>query len=419
MFLLQTWQTARKIDRELVAIGVIYFIQGALGLAQLAVSFFFKDDLGLTPAETASLIGLVMVPWTVKPFYGFISDSVPIWGYRRRPYLVFFGILGALAWVGMATIVDSAPLAVLFIGIASLSVSFSDALIDALIVQRARLEEKGDAGSLQSFGWGAVSMGGVTAAFLSGYLLEHYGTRVVFLITALLPLIGGIASFAIQDDRVTGQSQGKFLPQWRSLKQALTNPQILLPTAFLFLWQGTPSADTAFFFFTTNDLHFNPQFLGTVRLVTNLAGLLGVWVFHRFLRQVPIRRIFAWTTVISTLLGLTTLILVTHFNRQLGIDDRWFSMGDSLILTVAGRIAFMPTLVLAARLCPEGVEATLFALLMSVLNLAGLCSQQLGALLTHLFHVTESDFQNLWLLILVANLSNLLPLPFLRWLPEK
>jgi folate/biopterin transporter len=419
MFLLQTWQTARKIDRELVAIGVIYFIQGALGLAQLAVSFFFKDDLGLTPAETASLIGLVMVPWTVKPFYGFISDSVPIWGYRRRPYLVFFGILGALAWVGMATIVDSAPLAVLFIGIASLSVSFSDALIDALIVQRARLEEKGDAGSLQSFGWGAVSMGGVTAAFLSGYLLEHYGTRVVFLITALLPLIGGIASFAIQDDRVTGSSQGKFLPQWRSLRQAVTNPQILLPTAFLFLWQATPSADTAFFFFTTNDLHFNPQFLGTVRLVTNLAGLFGVWVFHRFLRQVPIRRIFAWTTVISTLLGLTTLILVTHFNRQLGIDDRWFSMGDSLILTVAGRIAFMPTLVLAARLCPEGVEATLFALLMSVLNLAGLCSQQLGALLTHLFHVTESDFQNLWLLILVANLSNLLPLPFLRWLPEK
>lgn len=419
MFLLQTWQTARKIDRELVAIGVIYFIQGALGLAQLAVSFFFKDDLGLTPAETASLIGLVMVPWTVKPFYGFISDSVPIWGYRRRPYLVFFGILGALAWVGMATIVDSAPLAVLFIGIASLSVSFSDALIDALIVQRARLEEKGDAGSLQSFGWGAVSVGGVTAAFLSGYLLEHYGTRVVFLITALLPLIGGIASFAIQDDRVTGQSQGKFLPQWRSLRQAVTNPKILLPTAFLFLWQATPSADTAFFFFTTNDLHFNPQFLGTVRLVTNLAGLLGVWVFHRFLRQVPIRRIFAWTTVISTLLGLTTLILVTHFNRQLGIDDRWFSMGDSLILTVAGRIAFMPTLVLAARLCPEGVEATLFALLMSVLNLAGLCSQQLGALLTHLFHVTESDFQNLWLLILVANLSNLLPLPFLRWLPEK
>ncbi|MCA1904902.1 MAG: folate/biopterin family MFS transporter, partial [Cyanobacteria bacterium KgW148] len=223
----------------------------------------------------------------------------------------------------------------------------------------------------------------------------------------------------IADDRVSGEIKGQLFPQWQPLKQALRNPQILLPTLFLFLWQATPSADTVFFFFTTNDLHFNPQFLGTVRLVTNVAGLFGVWVFHRFLRQVPIRKIFAWSTVICTLLGLTSLILVTHFNRQLGIDDRWFSLGDSLILTVAGRIAFMPTLVLAARLCPEGVEATLFALLMSVFNLAGLCSQQLGAGLTYLLGVTESDFHNLWLLVLIANLTNLLPLPFLRWLPDK
>lgn len=360
-----------------------------------------------------------MVPWTIKPLYGFISDSVPIGGYRRRPYLVFLGMVGALAWLGMATIVDSATTAVLFIGLASFSTSFSDALIDALIVQRARLENSGDAGSLQSFGWGAVSVGGVTAAFLSGYLLEHFGTKVVFMITALLPLVAGLASFAIADDRVSGEIKGQLFPQWQPLKQALRNPQILLPTLFLFLWQATPSADTAFFFFTTNDLHFNPQFLGTVRLVTNVAGLFGVWVFHRFLRQVPIRKIFAWSTVICTLLGLTSLILVTHFNRQLGIDDRWFSLGDSLILTVAGRIAFMPTLVLAARLCPEGVEATLFALLMSVFNLAGLCSQQLGAGLTYLLGVTESDFHNLWLLVLIANLTNLLPLPFLRWLPDK
>jgi hypothetical protein len=32
------------------------------------------------------------------------------------------------------------------------------------------------------------------------------------------------------------------------------------------------------------------------------------------------------------------------------------------------QVSFMPILVLAARLCPEGVEATLFATLMSILN---------------------------------------------------
>jgi len=42
------------------------------------------------------------------------------------------------------------------------------------------------------------------------------------------------------------------------------------------------------------------------------------------------------------------LLLVTHSNRALGIDDHWFSLGDSLVLTVMGQIAYMPVLVLAA-----------------------------------------------------------------------
>jgi hypothetical protein len=114
---------------------------------------------------------------------------------------------------------------------------------------------------------------------------------------------------------------------------------------------------------------------------------------------------------------MTSLLLVTHANRALGIDDRWFSLGDSLILTVMGQIAFMPVLVLSARLCPPGVEASMFALLMSIVNFSGLLSQELGALLTHWLGVTETNFNNLWLLVLIANLSTLLPLPFINWLP--
>ncbi|MEL6938174.1 MAG: folate/biopterin family MFS transporter, partial [Cyanobacteria bacterium J06598_1] len=134
-------------------------------------------------------------------------------------------------------------------------------------------------------------------------------------------------------------------------------------------------------------------------------------------KEVSFRKIFAWSTVISAVLGMTTLILVTHLNRTLGIDDQWFSLGDSLVLTVAGQIAFMPVLVLSARLCPPGVEATLFALLMSVVNLSGLLSHELGALLTHQLGVTETDFSNLWRLVLITNLTTLLPLPLLGLLP--
>ena len=37
----------------------------------------------------------------IKPLYGFISDAVPLLGYRRRSYLALCGLLGAASWAAM------------------------------------------------------------------------------------------------------------------------------------------------------------------------------------------------------------------------------------------------------------------------------------------------------------------------------
>jgi len=77
---------------ELAAILLVYFVQGLLGLAGLGVTFFLKDELRLSPAEVSALMGITVLPWSLKLLYGFFSDSVPILGYRRRPYLVLSGL---------------------------------------------------------------------------------------------------------------------------------------------------------------------------------------------------------------------------------------------------------------------------------------------------------------------------------------
>ena len=56
---------------------------------------------------------------------------------------------------------------------------------------------------------------------------------------------------------------------------AVNQRGILLPALFVFLWQATPTADTAFFYFETNRLGFTPEFLGRVRLVGSIASLAG------------------------------------------------------------------------------------------------------------------------------------------------
>ena len=73
----------------------------------------------------------------------------------------------------------------------------------------------------------------------------------------------------------------------------------------------------------------------------------------------------------------------------------------------------MPILVLATRLCPESVEATLFATLMSVFNCGNVVAGFLGGSLMSSLGVTSDNFDNLPLLIVLCSASSLLPLPFL------
>lgn len=67
-------------------------------------------------------------------------------------------------------------------------------------------------------------------------------------------------------------------------------------------------------------------------------------------------------------------------------------------------------MVLAARLCPPGVEAVLFATLMSIFNGASTVGTEVGAALTKVLGVTEDNFDNLGLLTWICNLSSLYPL---------
>ena len=409
-----------KLTPELIAILTIYFVQGILMLSRLAVSFFLKDELLLSPAQMSAIIGISTIPWMIKPLYGFIADILPLFGYHRKTYIFLSGIIGSAAWVGLGTIVHSSSIATMMILLCSLSVALSDVIVDSIVVERARSESAEKLGSLQSLCWGIAAIGGLCTAYLSGLLLEYFTTRTVFLITALFPIITSFVAWLITEKPINKDEKKSddIKYQLVQIRQAITQKAIWLPTVFIFVWHATPNAESAFFYFTTNELQFQPEFLGRVRLVTSFASLVGVWAFQRYFKTISFKIIFTWGIFLSTALGMTTLLLVTHTNRLLGIDDHWFSLGDNLIITVIGQIVFMPVLVLATKLCPPGIEATFFALIMSVFNLGGTVSYWLGSIMMKWLGITEHQFDSLWLLIIITNCSSLIPIFFIKWLPN-
>ena len=153
------------------AIMATYFVQGALGLAALARTYFLKDQLGLSPGEQAALMGITTLPWVIKPVYGFLTDGLPIFGYRRKPYLILAGILGSASWASLATVVDTPTQAVVASTIASLGVAMSDVVVDSLVVQRAREDETASSGALQSLCWTCQSSGGLAVRAAAPRLL--------------------------------------------------------------------------------------------------------------------------------------------------------------------------------------------------------------------------------------------------------
>lgn len=65
------------------------------------------------------------------------------------------------------------------------------------------------AGSLQSLCWASSAVGGIASAYFSGSLVEAYGPRGVFGLTALFPLIVSLSAVFISEQPVVRRGRGK------------------------------------------------------------------------------------------------------------------------------------------------------------------------------------------------------------------
>ena len=362
----------------------IFFVQGISSMSDLAVSYFYKDTLKVDPATLSTVTSLTALPWTIKPLYGFLSDGWPIMGYRRKSYIIISGAVGSVSWFCMAVFVNDVWFGFVCMLLASMAMSVSNVIAEAMLVEKSRGQSQEFASQLQAFVHGAQAIGGILAAYFGGFLLTYLADRHMFMLCCLFPLTLVLVSLLVVEERFVGDltairadMSGKMAELW----DACQHPQIFRPILFVFMLNATPATGATWFYFYTNTLHFSSAFMGTINVVGAICALGGVVIFGKFLASTPFRPILIWSTLISTAIGLTQLILVFRWNVGY-IPDGAFCVGESAILSILGWINTMPILVLAARLCPVGMEATMYAVIMSVNNLGGVVGAQFGAGLT-------------------------------------
>lgn len=158
--------------------------------------------------------------------------------------------------------------------------------------------------------------------------------------------------------------------------------------------------------------------MGSIYSVGALGSLCGVLLYQNMLKNRPYHDLLFWTQVLHCASGMLDLILVLRLNLKFYIPDYLFVVIDEGVSHMIGRVKWMPLLVLSSKLCPSGIEGTFFALLMSIDHVGMLTSTWAGGFVLHILHVTRSEFDNLWLAVIIRNLLRLTPIFLLFLVPK-
>lgn len=77
----------------MLVLGLSLLLSNSMGLATLPLQYLLKDHMHLGATAIARFFALAGAAWYAKPLAGMLSDSVPLWGTRRRSYLLLSSAL--------------------------------------------------------------------------------------------------------------------------------------------------------------------------------------------------------------------------------------------------------------------------------------------------------------------------------------
>ena len=134
--------------KYVAAVVLTYGVNQGMGERFLfsAQNFYVLDSLGLMRRYAGIIDGFANVPWQLKSLFGLLSDTVPINGLHRSPYMFLAGILGVAANLLLTMLNPDAvgyAFAALLLLLANVNFAVPDVMIDATVAERAKTHPAG------------------------------------------------------------------------------------------------------------------------------------------------------------------------------------------------------------------------------------------------------------------------------------
>jgi MFS family permease len=369
-----------SVRRLMLFFAVVYTVEGVgqakVGIVWQPLTYFLKTQYGWTALQIAASLAVLDVPWVIKPLYGLVSDFLPLFGYRRRSYLLLSNLAAVVAFVWVTQVASPGPI-VFALLLTSIAMAVSSTLCGALLVENGQRHNNSAAFVNQQWLWfnGAVA----ATSLAGGGLIEIFSPTGAFHIAALIAAIAPVAVLTclhLIEEARAGIDRAELRRRLDGLLNTFRSRTLWLIAGFLFCYYYSPGFGTPLYFYMTDHLHFSQGFIGALSAVNAVGWVAGGLLYRWVLFGMRTRRLLQLSIVLGAAATLAYLAMVDPMSAVLV----FFLFG------IAGMIANVATLTLAAEHCPPRAEGFAFAALMSVMNLATPAADTTGAYLyDHVF----------------------------------
>ncbi|PYO11264.1 MAG: hypothetical protein DMD75_11330 [Candidatus Rokuibacteriota bacterium] len=326
-------------------------------IGRLPLQLLLKNELHFNAQTLAAFMVVTTFAWNVKPLAGILSDAFPLFGTRRRHYMLFGAGMAAVCWLLMGVVPRAyAPLVLTAFG-ANVFMVIASTVMGGLMVEAGRKYGiSGRVTSIRQALQSAVSLGN---GILGGYLAASAFGWTVGCATALLLVLTTATFFVLTEKPVAARDRDVLAGATRELATLVRSRTLWASGMFLALVYISPGFTTPLLFMQTDALHFSAPYIGLMESIEGAAGLVGSLVYGVLCRRFNLRRLL--TTAI------TLNVLATFLYLRYGHDTAPFIHATVGFAVICSELALMD---LAVRSTPPGCESLGFALMMSARNFA-------------------------------------------------
>jgi MFS family permease len=369
------------INRTMWFFAIVYAVEGIgqarSGIMWQPLAHWLKEAMHWTPVTISASVAIFDLPWVIKPVWGAISDFVPLFGYRRRPYLVLANIAAFLAFAWVATIATATSM-IPALTVTAFAMAISSTLCGALLVETG--QKNNATASFVNQQWLWFNIAQMITTLLAGYLIEVLSPigalHAAAAIAAVAPLTIVAGTWLIDEPRARIDIDA-LRGRLNALLSVFRNRDLWFVAGFLFLYYFSPGFGTPLYFQMTDRLGFSQGFIGVLASIGAGGWIIGGLLYRFRLQRLSRRRLLQLSILGGVLSTLSYLLLSTPATAV----AIWLTTG------ITSMIAMIATMSLAAEASPEGAEGFSFAAMMSIVNLTGPLSDTTGSwLYQHVFH---------------------------------